>query len=272
MLTFPEKLARSFRGSNAQLCVGLDPDLHKIPNDLRSAKRPIFEFNKRIVDSAKSHCKIFKPQAAFYHAVGAENDLADTIRYIREEVPDSFVILDAKRGDVGHTSKMYALEAFDRYGADAVTVNPFLGLDCIEPFIERDDRGAIILCKTSNPGSGFLQDMHIDGNMLFEKVAAEAEELWQDKQNVMLVVGATFPREMSLTRKAAPSVPFLVPGIGSQNGSLASSIRNGRSSVSPNSLIISASRSIIYSGGGTPHGIEEATRRLSDEIAGYEVG
>ena len=171
MLTFPEKLARSFRGSNAQLCVGLDPDLHRIPNDLRNAKRPIFEFNKRIVDSARNYCNIFKPQAAFYHAV-----------------------------------------------------------------------------------------------------AAEAEELWLDKQNVMLVVGATFPREMSLTRKAAPSVPFLVPGIGSQNGSLASSIRNGRSSVSPNSLIISASRSIIYSGGGTSHGIEEAARRLAGEIAGYEAG
>ena len=272
MLTFSEKLARSFRGSNAQLCVGLDPDLHKIPNDLRNAKRPIFEFNKRIVDSARNYCKIFKPQAAFYHAIGAEDELADTIKYIREEVSDSLVILDAKRGDVGHTSKMYAQEAFDRYGADAVTVNPFLGLDCIEPFIERDDRGAIILCKTSNPGSGFLQDMHVDGSMLFERVAAEAEELWQDKQNVMLVVGATFPREMSLTRNAAPSVPFLVPGIGSQNGSLASSIRNGRSSVSPNSLIISASRSIIYSGGGTPDGIEEATRRLSGQIAEHEAG
>ena len=271
MLTFSEKLARSFRGSNAQLCVGLDPDLRRIPNDLRSAKRPILEFNRRVVDSARNYCNIFKPQAAFYHAVGAENDLADTIRYIREQVSDSFVILDAKRGDVGHTAKMYALEAFDRYGADAVTVNPFLGLDCIEPFIERDDRGAIVLCKTSNPGSGFLQDVHVNGNMLFEKVAAEAEELWQDKQNVMLVVGATFPREMSLARKAAPSVPFLVPGIGSQKGSLASSIRNGRSSVSPNSLIISASRSIIYSGGGTPDGIEEAARRLSGEIAGYEA-
>ena len=253
------------------MCIGLDPDLERFPADIRNAGRPFLAFNKRVIDATKGFCRAYKLQAAFYNGQRAETDLEDSIRYLREAVPDALVILDAKRGDVEHTARMYAREAFDRYRADAVTVNPFLGLDGIRPFLEREESGAILLCKTSNPGSGFLQDKLADNAPLYEAIAQAAEEIARERPNVMLVVGATYPRELGRIRKIAPSVPFLVPGVGSQDGDLDSCLRHGLSSSQKPSLLVSASRSIIYAGESAADAIRNAAQDLQDRIKSAEL-
>ena len=271
MVTFSQKLSRSFDGRRALMCIGLDPDLERFPDDIRDTGRPFLAFNKRVIDATKGFCRAYKLQAAFYNAQRAEADLEDSIRYLREAVPDALVILDAKRGDVEHTARMYAREAFDRYCADAVTVNPFLGLDGIRPFLERQESGAILLCKTSNPGSGFLQDKLADDAPLYEAIAHAAEEIARERPNVMLVVGATYPQELGRIRKIAPSVPFLVPGVGSQDGDLDSCLRHGLSSSQKPSLLVSASRSIIYAGESAAGAIRNAAQDLQDRIKSAEL-
>ena len=271
MVTFSEKLSHSFDGQRALMCIGLDPNLERFPDDIRDAGRPLLAFNKRVIDATRGFCRAYKLQAAFYNGQRAEADLEDSIRYLREAVPDALVILDAKRGDVEHTARMYAREAFDRYRADAVTVNPFLGLDGIRPFLEREESGAILLCKTSNPGSGFLQDKLADNAPLYEAIAQAAEEIARERPNVMLVVGATYPRELGRIRKIAPSVPFLVPGVGSQDGDLDSCLRHGLSSSQKPSLLVSASRSIIYAGESAADAIRNAAQDLQDRIRSAEL-
>ena len=243
--------------------MGLDPDPDKLPKDLDGQPDPLLTFGRRIVDATCDIAAAYKPQIAFYSALGAEHELAATIAYIRAKAPHALVILDAKRGDIGNTATAYAREAFERYGADAVTVNPYMGEDSVRPFLARPDRGAILLCRTSNPGAQDFQDLDIDGLPLYRRVAERAAGSWNVHGNLMLVVGATYPKEMAELRRAHPELTFLVPGIGAQGGDLAAILQAGLNTAG-SGLLISASRSIIYAGG--PDAVRAAARELYADI------
>jgi orotidine-5'-phosphate decarboxylase len=266
-LTFAERLARAQLASGGLVCVGLDPDPAKLPQDLGEAGggAPLLAFNRRIVDATADLAAAYKPQIAFYSALGAEDELLASIRYIRERAPAALVILDAKRNDIGNTAAAYAREAFDRYDADAVTVNPYMGEDSIRPFLARPDRGAILLCRTSNPGAKDFQDLLIDGLPLYRRVAERAAGHWNEHRNLMLVVGATYPREMADLRLAHPDLPFLVPGIGAQGGDLEATLAAGLDARGAG-LLINSSRNIIYAGGGASGAIRAAAADLKVAI------
>lgn len=262
-MNFIETIKQAWRKRNSLLCVGLDPDISKIPAHLRKEKHPLFEFNKAIIDSTSDLVCAYKPQIAYYAGIGAERDLELTIEYIHNNCPGISVILDAKRGDIGSTAEMYAKEAFERYSADAVTVNPYMGGDTLEPFLTRKDKGVIILCRTSNPGSKDLQDLVTNGNTLYKTVAQKAADEWNANGNVLLVIGATYPEELSEVRSIAGDIPFLVPGIGAQGGSVEKAVTNGKTS-NGDGLIINSSRGIIYAGSGESFAI--ASRAAADEL------
>jgi orotidine-5'-phosphate decarboxylase len=261
--TFAQRLHHAL--TTSLVCVGLDPDLTKFPNDLGPEATQLHAFDRRVIDATYDIAAAYKPQIAFYSALGAENQLASTIRYIRERAPHALIILDAKRGDIGNTAEAYAREAFDRYGADAVTVNPYMGEDSVRPFLARPDHGALILCRTSNPGGKDFQNLILDGLPLYRHVARRATGPWNEFDNVMLVVGATCPAEMAELRAAHPRVTFLVPGIGAQSGDLKAVLAAGLDAQGMG-LLISASRSIIYAGGGTATAIRAAAAQLHQEI------
>ena len=266
-LTFAERLARAQHASGGLLCVGLDPDPAKLPRDLAEAggNPPLLAFNRRIVDATADLAAAYKPQIAFYSALGAEDQLLASIRYIRERAPAALVILDAKRNDIGNTAEAYAREAFDRYDADAVTVNPYMGEDSVRPFLARPDRGAVLLCRTSNPGAKDFQDLLIDGLPLYRRVAERAAGHWNEHRNLMLVVGATYPREMAELRLAHPELPFLVPGIGAQGGDLEATLAAGLDARGAG-LLINSARNIIYAGGGASGAIRSAAADLKMAI------
>jgi len=264
-MSFAERLHRAQVVGNSLACVGLDPDPASLPEDLAGSAQPLYAFNRRIVDATFDIVAAYKPQIAFYSAVGAEAELAASIRYIRERAPHALVILDAKRNDIGNTANAYAREAFDRYGADAVTVNPYMGADSVLPFLERPDRGAILLCRTSNPGAKDFQDLNIDGLPLYRRIAEHAATHWNRQQNLMLVVGATCPREMAELRRAHPELSFLVPGIGAQGGGLEATLAGGLNADGAG-LLISSSRAIMYAGGGRPEPIRAAALQLHEAI------
>ena len=229
-MTFAERLNQAWEVSAGLLCVGLDPDVDKLPPDIAADRQPILAFNRRIIDATADLTAAYKPQIAFYGAAGREPELAASIRYIRERAPHALIILDAKRSDIGNTAEAYAHEAFDRYGADAVTVNPYMGEDSVLPFLNRPDRGAALLCRTSNPGARDFQDLLIEGMPLYRRVAERAARDWNGGSNLMLVVGATGPAEMAELRRAHPELTFLVPGIGAQGGDLAGTLAAGLNS------------------------------------------
>jgi orotidine-5'-phosphate decarboxylase len=276
-MDFAERLARAQVSSGSLVCVGLDPDPAKLPKDLAGTAElrghqdlfagaaPIYAFNRRIVDATADIAAAYKPQIAFYSALGAEEQLVASIRYIRERAPSALVILDAKRNDIGNTAEAYVREAFDRYGADAVTVNPYMGEDSVRPFLVRRDRGAILLCRTSNPGAGDFQDLLVDGQPLYRRVAERAAAQWNEHGNLMLVVGATCPREMADLRRAHPELSFLVPGIGAQGGDLDATLAAGLDARGAG-LLISSSRNIIYAGGGGAGSIRAAAAELAAAI------
>jgi orotidine-5'-phosphate decarboxylase len=276
-MTFADRLARAQQSSGSLVCVGLDPEPAKLPKDLAgpeelrgahdafAGSEPLYAFNRRIVDATADIAAAYKPQIAFYSALGAEDQLVASIRYIRERAPAALVILDAKRSDIGNTAEAYAREAFDRYGADAVTVNPYMGEDSVRPFLARPDRAAILLCRTSNPGAKDFQDLLVDGLPLYRRVAERAAGQWNAHGNLMLVVGATFPREMADLRRAHPELSFLVPGIGSQGGDLDATLAAGLDAHGAG-LLISSSRNIIYAGGGGATAIREAAADLRTAI------
>jgi orotidine-5'-phosphate decarboxylase len=263
--TFAGRLDDAQSESGGLVCVGLDPDPARLPRDIPAGPRALIEFDRRIVDATRDAAAAYKPQIAFYSALGAEEQLCATIRYIRDRAPHALVILDAKRGDIGNTAEAYAREAFDRYGADAVTVNPYMGGDSLRPFLARPDRGAILLCRTSNPGGGDFQELLCDGLPLYRWVARRAAEHWNELRNLMLVVGATRPAEMAALRRAHPQLPFLVPGIGAQGGDLDATLAAGLDA-SGAGLLISSSRAIIYAGGGESTAIRSAVLQLRDAI------
>ena len=201
-MSFIAKLNRAWAAHRSLVCVGLDPDSSRFPAVVEQADEPIFEFNKAIIDATHDLVCAYKPQIAHYAAESAESQLESTIAYIKTTYPDVPIILDAKRGDIGSTAQMYATEAFERYAADAVTVNPYLGLDSLEPFLAYEDRGVIVLCRTSNAGAADLQDLLVDGVPLYEKVAQLAAQKWNRNGNCLLV---SAPPGQSSSRKYALS-------------------------------------------------------------------
>jgi len=244
-MTFLEKLNNAWRARNSMLCVGLDPDPSRMPAGL--SESDLFPFCRDIVDATAAHVCAFKPQFAYFAAVGAERALEMTIAHIRTSYPDIVVILDAKRGDIGATATMYAQEAFVRYNADAVTVNPYMGGDTLQPFTAWQDRGVIALCRTSNSGSGELQALPLrdGGESVAMRVAALAADRWNHNGNLALVVGATWPDEVLAVRQRVGDMPLLIPGIGAQGGDLEAVLRAGVDSHGYG-LMINASRSIIH--------------------------
>ena len=267
MSQFIERLQQLWDSNNSLVCVGLDPEIERFPPQILDQPSPIFQFNKAIVDATADLVCAYKPQFAHYAAYEAEDQLERTIDYIQSTYPTIPVILDSKRGDVGNTAERYAIEAFERYHADAVTVNPYLGGDSLEPFLKYEDKGVIILCRTSNPGAGDLQDLQIGGRRLFHTVADLAARRWNTRGNCMLVVGATYPRELAEVREITGNMPFLVPGVGAQGGDVAQAVQNGQTAAGAG-LVISASRSILYAASDEnfASAARAATEKLRDQV------
>lgn len=245
-MTFRQKLEKIIKKNNSLLCVGLDTDINKIPQHLLNKMNPVFEFNKEIIDKTNNLICCYKANIAYYSSQGTKGlrSLTNTIEYIHEKYDIPF-ILDAKRADVGSTSEQYAKEVFDIFNTDAVTVNPYLGLDAIEPFLKRKDKGVIILCRTSNPGASDFQDLITDGKPLYMRIAKKITEWDKQYKNCLMVVGATWPDEMGKIREIAKNMFFLVPGIGTQGGDLESTLKEGLTK-ERSGLIIHSARAIIY--------------------------
>lgn len=248
-MKFNEQLIQVQTKQHSLVCVGLDPDLKKLPAICLKEAKPFFSFNKAIIDATADLVCAFKPQIAYYAAEAAEDQLEESIHYIKEHYPQVPIILDAKRGDIGATAKQYAREAFERYQADALTVNPYMGFDTIEPYLEYSDKGVIILCHTSNPGAALLQEKVVSGEgyLLFEYVAAEAKKLYDQGAQISLVVGATVPNEIKMVRDIVGDMPLLVPGLGAQGGDLDATLSNGLGKEQA-ALILNSSRAIIFAG------------------------
>jgi orotidine-5'-phosphate decarboxylase len=244
-MTFIQKLEQAWGQSRSLVCVGLDPDLARLPTHLPRNAAGVLAFHRAIVDATYDLVCAYKPQVAYFAAEGMEGALEGTIDYIRERAPQVPVILDAKRGDIGSTAEQYAREAFERYGADAVTVSPYLGGDTLEPFLRHADRGVIVLCRTSNPGAGDFQDLEVEGRPLFEIVAERAATQWNSAGNCLLVVGATWPQQLARVRALVGDMPLLVPGVGAQGGDIEALVRAGRTSRGTG-LLINSSRAILY--------------------------
>ena len=246
-MNFIEKLTNATKKNKSLLCVGLDPDPKLMPD-----KVGVFEFNKAIIEATADLVCAYKPNLAFYEVLGSEglDALKQTVKYIPDDIP---VIADAKRGDIGNTAKAYARAIFANLNFDATTVNPYLGFDSVEPFIQYTDKGAFILCRTSNAGAADFQSLHCETEEhsyrpLFEIVALKASQ-WNIYGNIGLVVGATYPEELKLIRNSYPDMPLLIPGIGAQGGDLASTVRYGVNAKGEGA-IINSSRGIIYASRG----------------------
>lgn len=266
-MSFVRQLAEAWRVNDSLVCVGLDPELERFPAHIAAAPSPIFEFNRAIIDATADLVCAYKPQFAHYAACEAEVELERTIEYIHRRAPGIPVILDSKRGDIGSTAGKYAIEAFERYAADAVTVNPYLGGDSLEPFLEHADKGIVILCRTSNPGARDLQDLEAGGEKLFKVVARRAAQDWNTRGNVALVVGATYPRELAEVRSIVGDMPLLVPGIGAQGGDVGQAVASGQTAAGTG-LIVNSSRAILYASQGEDFALaaRTATERLRDEV------
>jgi orotidine-5'-phosphate decarboxylase len=267
MSGFIQALSKAWRQNDSLVCVGLDPEIERFPRHLAGQGSPIFLFNKAIIDATADLVCAYKPQFAHYAAYEAEDQLERTIEYIHRSHPDVPVILDSKRGDVGNTAERYAIEAFERYGADAVTVNPYLGGDSLEPYLRRADKGVIILCRTSNPGARDLQDLKVGERALYQVVAQLAAQRWNSHGNCLLVVGATYPEELAQVRALVGDMPLLVPGVGAQGADVAQAVRSGQTA-DGTGLIISSSRGILYASQGEDFAsaARAATEKLRGEI------
>jgi orotidine-5'-phosphate decarboxylase len=246
---FMTALAAAWQQRNSLLCVGLDPDPAKFPAHLQGRPDAIFEFCKEIVDATADLVCCFKPQIAYFAARRAEDQLEALIAHIHARHPGTPVVLDAKRGDIGSTAEQYAVEAFERFKADAVTVNPYMGRDSVDPYLAWPDKGVILLCRTSNPGGSDLQFLDVGGIKLYEHVARLVAQDWNASGNCGLVVGATFPAEIARVRELTGDMPLLVPGIGAQGGDIAATMAAGRTT-DGSGLMINSSRAILYAGKG----------------------
>jgi len=269
-MIFMQALRNRWSTANSLVCVGLDPEPAKFPAHLRGAPDAVFEFNRAIIDATADLVCCFKPQIAHFAALRAEDALEKLIAHIHENHPGIPVILDAKRGDIGSTAANYVIEAFDRYRADAVTVNPYLGRDSVQPFLDRADKGVIVLCRTSNPGAGDLQDLNVDGRPLYQHVAEKVAREWNGHGNCALVVGATWPQQLREVRDIVGDLPLLVPGVGAQGGDVEQMVANAKTS-DGHGLMISSSRAILYAGDGENFAAaaRTATLDLRDSINRY---
>ena len=244
-MNFIDKLSAAWTTNDSLLCVGLDPDLARMPPHLHSQADGIVTFCKAIIDATAGLACAFKPQIAYFAALGAEPQLEKICDYLRQHYPHIPLILDAQRGDIGATAHQYAREAYDRYGADAVTLSPYMGFDSVEPYLEWSDRGQIILCRTSNAGGSDLQALNVDGKPLYQHVAAMVAGKWNRNSQCALVVGATFPQELAQVRAIVGDMPLLVPGIGAQGGDIEATVAAGKSGAGAG-MMISSSRVILY--------------------------
>ena len=245
MSPFFHHLAKTQATKQTRLCIGLDPELAQMPAAIQQGARPIYEFSKAIIDATCDLVCCYKPQIAHFAALAAEAELQAIVEYIKhKEVP---VLLDAKRGDISSSAAQYATEVFGRYQADAVTINPFLGLDAMQPFLDYADKGIFILCRTSNPGSADIQDLRLaDDRRLYEHIAVKAAGEWNQSGNIGLVVGATYPEEVSQVRALCGDMTLLLPGVGAQGADIKSLMAAGQGG----GLLVSSSRAIIYAGRG----------------------
>ena len=266
-MSFIQTLNAAWSRTQSLLCVGLDPEPSKFPGALNGRADAIFEFCKTIADATAPYASSFKPQIAYFAAHRAEDQLEALIAHIHEKHPGIPVILDAKRGDIGSTAQHYVTEAFERFKADAVTLNPYLGRDSAQPFLDRADKGVILLCHTSNPGAADLQDLDVGGKPLYQHVARLIAQTWNTNGNCALVAGATYPEQLAEVRALIGDIPLLVPGIGAQGGDVQAVVRNGRTAAGTG-LMINSSRAILYAGNGEDFAdaARKATLDLRDSI------
>jgi len=264
---FMQSLQQAWADHDSLVCVGLDPEPAKFPVHLKGRPDAVFEFCRDIVDATADLVCTYKPQIAHFAALRAEDALERLIEHIHDKHPRVPVILDAKRGDIGSTAQHYASEAFDRYRADAVTLNPYMGRDSAQPFLERADKGVILLCRTSNPGGADFQALDCGGQPLYLRVAETIARDWNANGNCALVTGATWPEELGKVRSIVGDMPLLVPGIGAQGGDVEAVLKHGRSA-NGTGLMISSSRAILYAGNGEDfaHAARAAALDLRDTI------
>jgi len=250
---------------NSLVCVGIDSDFEKIPERFKKMENPQFEFNKWIIDQTHEYAAAFKANIAFYDARGDQGlrELKMTQDYLVEKYPDIFRVCDSKRGDIGNTNNGYVKEILDWLNFDAMTLHPYMGKESLQPFFDRKDKGLIVLCRTSNPGAGELQDLLIDGKPLWQIVAEKVRDNWNENDNCLLVVGATVPEETKKIRALVGDMTFLMPGIGAQGGDVEAAVKAGMNS-EKKGLIINSSRGIIFA----ENPAEEA-KKLRDEINKY---
>ena len=250
--TFVDQLSAAAQRHESMLCVGLDPDPARFPGHLKGDVSKIYDFCAAIVDSVADLVVAFKPQIAYFHAHRAEAQLEALVAHMHRTAPGVPVILDAKRGDIGSTAEQYAIEAFERYGADAVTLSPFMGFDSVAPYLKHYGKGAFLLCRTSNPGGDDFQNQRlagIDGQpLLYEHIARLAQGPWNLNGQLGLVVGATYPAEIERVRALAPTLPLLIPGVGAQGGDAVATVRAGYRAGGP--IIVNSSRAILYASSG----------------------
>jgi len=266
-MNFMQALRNRWNSADSLVCVGLDPEPARFPSQFAGSPDAVFDFCRAIVDSTAQYVCCFKPQIAHFAALGAEDALQRLIAHIHAAHPGIPVILDAKRGDIGSTAQHYAAEAFDRYRADAVTANPYLGRDSMQPFLDRADKGVVILCRTSNPGAGDLQDLRVESRPLYQHVAEKIAHEWNANGNCALVVGATWPEQLREVRAIVGDVPFLVPGVGAQGGDVEAVVRNAKTA-DGTGLVVSSSRAILYASDGDDfaQAAANAAKALRDEI------
>ena len=256
-MTFLEQLQTAEERNQSMLCVGLDPEPAKFPDAFNGDASKIYDFCASIVDATADLVISFKPQIAYFAAHRAEAQLEKLMQHMRTTAPHVPVILDAKRGDIGSTAAQYAIEAFERYGADAVTLSPFMGFDSVQPYLSYHGKGAFLLCRTSNPGGDDLQAQRlssVDGEpLVYEHIAKLAQGPWNTNGQLGLVVGATYPNEIERVRKVAPHLPLLIPGVGAQGGDAVATVKAGYKAVNGKTtapIIVNSSRAVLYASSG----------------------
>jgi orotidine-5'-phosphate decarboxylase len=256
-MTFLEQLQGAERQNGSLLCVGLDPEPSKFPAGMKGDASKIYDFCAQIVDATADLAISFKPQIAYFAAHRAEDQLEKLMEHMRRNAPHVPVILDAKRGDIGSTAEQYAKEAFERYGADAVTLSPFMGFDSVQPYLKYHGKGAFLLCRTSNPGGDDLQNQRlasVEGQpLMYEHIAKLAQGPWNLNGQLGLVVGATYPAEIERVRSLAPTLPLLIPGVGAQGGDAVATIKAGyrqSQGATTGAVIVNSSRAILYASSG----------------------
>ena len=262
--SFTQQLQSAWASQGSMLCVGFDPDPKRLPASFQDKPEGIFEFCREIADATADMVCSFKPQFAYFASQRAEAQLEKFTRYLKDKYPHIPVILDSKRGDIGSTADHYALEAFERYGADAVTVNPYMGFDTIEPYLKHAGKGVIVLCRTSNPGGSDLQFLNVspNGEPLYLHIAKLAAQKWNAAGQISLVVGATFPEEIAKVRAIVGNMPLLIPGIGAQGGDIDATVKAGGIPNKPGTgMMINSSRAILYASSGND--FAEAARKVA---------